>query len=134
MSRKQLILAVCFLGLSLVSKAQKAEVKIVAPKEGAQVRERLFVEGTSSIPNAAVWIVVHPIDVSDYWVQPRVSVRKNGEWAVSAYVGRAGNLDVGRQFELVAIANPKGDLKEGQVLGNWPEAEARSDIVMVIRK
>jgi hypothetical protein len=53
---------------------------------------------------------------------------------VSTYVGRPGNVDVGKQFEIMAIANPKRPLKEGELLSFWPDAESRSEPVKVTRR
>jgi hypothetical protein len=132
-------IAVVFLYILLIAKGidsqeRQTVVKIVRPTEGTTISSQSIVEGQSSNPNTTIWIIVHPLEVSDYWVQPRVSVRSNGQWAANVYVGRSGDLDAGKRFELLAVANPRTALKEGAVLADWPEAEARSEVVMVVHK
>jgi hypothetical protein len=98
------------------------------------VLERPIVEGSVSDPTAVVWVVVHPLEVSDYWVQPSVTVRNKGAWKVQVHIGRPGNLDIRKIFEMRAVANPKDKLHEGEVLSGWPGAEAISDVIEVTRK
>lgn len=81
-----------------------------------------------------VWVVIHPMEASDYWVQPSLTVKNDGTWKVMIYVGRPGRIDVGKQFEVMAVANPKVNLKEGDVLSGWPEAEWKSEVIELIRK
>ena len=108
--------------------------RVVAPADGASVPERPFVEGTASDPTATVWVVIRPMEGSDYWVQPPVTVRVTGAWKVQVYIGRPGNLDIGKHFEVKAVANPKQPLAEGYVLDAWPEAEAISQVIEVSRR
>ncbi|MGZ5462597.1 MAG: hypothetical protein ACXWLY_06540 [Thermoanaerobaculia bacterium] len=121
---------------TLVSTAGTAQVKvaITSPVHGSHAVERLIVEGTVSDPKAAVWIVVHPLEVSDYWVQPRISVRENGSWKVQINIGRTGPVDVGKLFEIRAVSNPKADVREGLVLDHWPESTSMSDVIEVTRR
>jgi len=112
----------------------RGELHIDVPKDGNQVESRLYVGGSGAAPKDTVWLIVHPEEGGAYWVQPPVAVRENGTWNVHAYIGRAGNLDVGKRFELLSIANPTTPLSEGQVLDRWPEAEARSNVVGVVRQ
>jgi hypothetical protein len=135
MSRKQLILAVCFLGLTLVSKAQEGEVKITSPSDGVSVPRRLLVEGsiTNGKDKDQVWVIIHPIETSEYWVQPKISIRGKGNWSGYEYIGEAGKKDVGKHFEIRAVVNPEGSLTEGQKLADWPTAKLKSDVIMVTR-
>ena len=114
--------------------APKAKLRITAPVDKAQVPERPLVEGRVADPNAKVWVIVHPMEVSDYWIQPSVSVNKNGAWQVIIYIGRPGSIDVGKHFEIMAFANPKVKLSEGTILGGWPEAQWKSEVITVTRK
>ncbi|MBM3300856.1 MAG: hypothetical protein FJY85_12990 [Deltaproteobacteria bacterium] len=109
-------------------------MSILEPVDGQSVVERQYVSGKTTDSSAEVWVIIHPMEVSDYWVQPRTSVRDDGTWKVSAYVGRPGGIDVGRLFEIRAVANPKQDLREGQVLSYWPEAQWKSKVIEVKRK
>jgi len=104
-------------------------IELTDPVDGAEVPERPIISGKVSDPKATVWVVVHPMEVSDRWVQPAVTVRRDGTWKVQVYIGRPGNLDVGKSFVVRAIANPKMDLREGMVIPNWPESAAQSDVV-----
>jgi hypothetical protein len=112
----------------------KLEIIISTPVYGSHVIERPYVAGTVTDPNASLWVVVHPMDVSDYWVQPAVTVRRDGSWKVQIYIGRSGNVDVGKRFEIRAVANPKVRLREGLVLPGWPQAGVISDVVEVERR
>jgi hypothetical protein len=109
-----------------------SKITITAPCDRAQVAYRDFVEGTVSDPNTRVWVVIHPQEVGDYWVQPSVTVRNNGKWRVLVYFGEPEHS--GKPYEVVAIANPREPLKEGQLFKSWPEAQWRSDPVYVVRK
>ncbi len=117
-----------------VAGGQQLNIRITAPSDNTAVPERPFVEGKVMDPSAAVWVVVHPMAVSDYWVQQRITVRADGMWRVMIFVGRPGSIDVGNHFEIMAVANPKMRLKEGDILKEWPEAQAKSQVIEVIRK
>jgi hypothetical protein len=77
---------------------------------------------------------VHPMAVADYWVQQQITVRGDGTWRVIIHIGRPGTIDVGKYFEIMAVANPKIKLKEGNILKEWPAAQAKSQVIEVIRK
>jgi len=109
-------------------------VKITEPSEGAKVSGRQTVKGRVQKGYDDVWVIVHPIDTSSYWVQPSISAKKDGKWSITAYFGRSGNIDVGKSFEIMAILNPQKKLKEGEYFDKWPVAESRSDIVTVVRQ
>jgi hypothetical protein len=74
------------------------------------------------------------MEVSDYWVQPQLTFHQYGAWRVGAYIGRPGSVDAGKHYEIMAIANPKRPLKEGDVLRFWPDAESKSEAIEVVRK
>lgn len=109
-------------------------IRITSPTDQSYVAWRPTVQGTVSDPNATVWVVVHPVNTGGYWVQPSVGVGGDAKWRVQVYVGRAPDADVDVHFEIMAVAQPKANLKEGDVLGAWPTAEAKSQIIDVIRK
>ena len=113
---------------------QQGGIRITAPVDGAQVPERPLVEGTIADSNAEVWVIVHPMEVSDYWVQPSPTVKEDGTWRVKIYIGGPGNVDVGKQFEIMAVANPEVRLKEGDVLSRWPKAKWKSQVIQATRK
>ena len=109
-------------------------LRITTPVENDALGELPFVEGTVSDPNAKVWVIVHPMEVSDYWVQPPVTVKDGGKWKVQIHIGRPGAADIGKHFEIMAIANPTADLKSGDKLKAWPSAKWKSQVVEVVRK
>src|SRR5262249_6101098 len=113
---------------------QALQIVVTAPPPDSQVPERPIVEGTVTNPNAKVWVIVHPLEVSDYWVQPAVTVREDGHWRVQVVIGRPGQVDVGKYFEICAVANPKVTLQEGQVLTGWPDTQATSNLIDVRRR
>jgi hypothetical protein len=115
-------------------KATGTELTIKAPADGSMTSWRVSVEGSSADPGATVWLVVHPMDVSAYWIQAAVNVKKDGRWNGSVYIGRTGGLDMGKEFEILALANPTEEVKEGAVLGRWPKAQWYSDVVTVVRE
>lgn len=109
-------------------------IRITDPKEGALVPWRPYVKGTVTDPEAEVWVIVHPMEVSDYWVQPSVNVKEGGTWKVCVFIGEPGDAHVGKLFEILAVANPNEELFEGKVLKGWPDAQSKSQIVEVTRK
>lgn len=116
-----------------VHDVRSSEICLTVPLDRAKVTGRPLVEGYVADVAAEVWVVVHPMEVSDYWVQPPVTVRQDGSWGVQIYIGRPGMIDVGKHFEVMAFANPYVQLWEGLVLSYWPEAEWKSDIVRIVR-
>ncbi len=108
-------------------------LQILRPVDG-EVDWRPTVEGRVTNPNAAVYVIVHPVGLSSYWVQPPVIVRRDGSWRVGVYAGRAGDIDIGKEFEIMAVAYPKDRLSEGQTFSAWPQAKWRSEVVTVVRK
>lgn len=81
-----------------------------------------------------VWVVVHPAGSEEFWVQPEVEVDFDGGWSVRAHVGREGDADRGVRFEVVAVVGPEDALTPGQVLDGWPEAQAASEVLVVVRE
>ena len=117
---------------AVTASAEDLKITITDPTEGSKVVHREYVKGTVSDSHADVWVVIHPVETSDFWIQLPVTVKNNGTWKVKAYFGRAGK-DIGKEFEIRAFANPVSALQEGKS-SNWPSSEARSDVIDVIRK
>jgi len=105
-------------------------LSITAPEDGASVPEKPLVRGIVADAAANVWVVVHPMEVPDYWVQPRVTVSGDGRWTVQVHIGRPGTEDVGRYFEVMAVAQ----LDEGKVLPDWPGAQWKSRVLLWTRR
>jgi hypothetical protein len=129
-----LVILFYFSSVLYLAAAQNVNIVIKSPSEGASVPKRPIVEGVVKDKNAQVWVIIHPMETADYWVQPRFTVRNQGLWKVQVYIGRPGIIDVGKHFEIMAVANPRQMLREGKVLGSWPEAQSQSEIIEVVRK
>lgn len=125
--------AIVFFGVFCFSNSLHAvDITISVPVQGSLVDQRQDISGSVSDPAANVFVVVHPVTVSEFWIQPPVTVRNSGEWKVKAHFGRQG-MDQGAEFEIRAFANPSAQLQEGKY-STWPAAAARSDVVEVKRK
>jgi len=108
-------------------------LSILEPVDGGSVHARHLVQGVVRNRGALVWLIVHPVGTGAFWVQPKVNVEWTGRWSLEAYFGRGSGIDVGKRFEVMAVAYPAQTLREGQVLGTWPEAVWSSGVVSVIR-
>ena len=109
-------------------------LQISLPQNNSQVTEREYVKGKASDPTSKVWVIVHPIETGAYWIQPSIIVNEDGSWSTMVYFGRSGMKDVGKRFEIIAIANPKSVLHEANILERWPDAQWKSKVIEVIRK
>jgi hypothetical protein len=109
------------------------KVRITGPVDETAVAERAFIEGTVADAGMRVWVIVHPTEAGDYWVQQAASVRDDGTWKVQAHLGEPGTKS-GTHFEVRAVANPKAQLSEGKVLDRWPESQWMSQIIEVTRQ
>jgi hypothetical protein len=108
--------------------------RITAPCDGAKVDPLDFVEGTVSDPNAKVWVIVHPMEIEEYFVQQGVGIREGGKWRVQCHFGEVTAAHKDKHFEIMAVANPKVNLTTGQKLKSWPEAQWKSQVIEVVRK
>ena len=107
-----------------------AQMTIESPKNGDTVRCRTVVKGTAPA-GQPVWLVIHPLTGDDYFIQPSVKISGRNEWTVTPYFGR--REDGGVEFEMQAVSGPSAQLKEGDVLGDWPKGSASSPTVHVKR-
>ncbi len=131
--RKVIILmAIQFLCLAPIQRAFCANLTIDTPADGASVSWRPIVKGTVD-GASTVWVIVHALEKSEYWVQPKVTARKSGQWQIKAYVGNSTPTANIRDFEIKAIANPTETIAEGQVLEVWPVGQLNSKVIKVIR-
>ena len=112
--------------------AQNLTIELITPKDGVKVSQQQYVKGKVSDPSATVIVVVHPTGTSGFWVQSPVTVKNSGVWKVKAFFGRAGK-DRGVEFEVRAFAGPTSSMAEGKQ-GNWPDAQAQSDVIDVVRQ
>ncbi len=114
--------------------AQELSIAITSPSDKDDVPWRPAVEGKVSDPKAKVWVIIRPLSVSGFWVQPKASVNRDGTWRVQVYIGRQGPYDTGQLLEVLAVAYPHRNLKEGDILKDWPAARAQSHLILVKRK
>lgn len=113
-------------------------LRITSPVDGARVDDSILVEGTIAEGAATtVWVIVNPIEepvnLAYYWTGASAPVR-GGTWSATAVLGRPGPIDAHKRFEIMVVARPTVALSEGLVLGAWPDAEWRSQVVGVIRR
>lgn len=128
-----LVLTALTLSASGVSGSDAALV-LSSPANGARVPWRACLEG-SLVGSMGVPVpVVHPLESSDYYVQPAVSIFEGGRrFKVMAFFGENGRAHLGKRFEVMVLQRPKRPLREGQLLSYWPEADLRSEVVEVVR-
>lgn len=108
-------------------------IEITWPASGAKVLWNFVIHGTVRGPKDAVWVIVNPYRVGQFWVQPPAVVRDNGAWTCEIFVGVGGPFNRGIEFDIHAIANPQRQLARGVVLSHLPDAEAVSPTVRVVR-
>jgi hypothetical protein len=113
-------------------------ITISSPTEGDQVSLRHIVEGTSAGvygSNLKIYVLVYPIEVGRWWVQPDVNILPNGNWDTNVYFGDPANpsKDIGKKFRISVIATSV-KLKEGEQLENIPDNAYRVDIKEVVRR
>lgn len=109
-------------------------IRILEPREGEAVEAAHMIRGRISDRAGRVWVVIHPLDTSSYWVQRRVSVGSGGDWEMMGFFGRLGSEDSGRSFEVLAVVDPVVPLGEGTILARWPPSRLVSQAVVVRRK
>ena len=131
--RKVIILLLLHIALFIPMESVFAkDITLTTPKDGANVEWRTLVQGTASgVKN--VWVIVHSLETSEYWVQPKAMVTKKGNWKVKVYIGNVNDSDNSRDFEIRAIANPYEKITVGQIYGIWPAGELNSDVVRVVK-
>jgi hypothetical protein len=130
-------LLVWFLPVSLELEGRGPALRIVAPANGSVAAMRVDVvvatEGQESDRSDLV-VLVHPLATPDYWVQPKGSWAKKGKWKTLVHLGRPGDIDVGKEYEIAAFVGLLSPLAEGDVLKDWPTARARSETVRLKRR
>lgn len=114
--------------------AQRPEVRIETPKQGAVVDARQPVTGIVGDKSAQVWVIIHPRATPDYWVQPEVAVdRETGTWRTLGCFGEEGQHH-GARYDMAAVVNPSFQLRGGMVLSGWPRCQAMSPVILVTRQ
>jgi len=132
MLRSATLIFLVLLALSSPAFSGQIELKLrLLP--GETVPARMMIEGYISVSGPTVWVIVHPMETSEYWVQPAVTIQGN-RLSAMVYIGRPGEVDMGKRFEIMAVADPQQNLREGFILDAWPKGLARSEIIMVVRQ
>ncbi len=107
----------------------RAQVTLTAPKE---VCQRELVSGVVK-GGQSVFVVIHPLAVSTYYVQDRASVER-GNWQLLANFGEPGR-NIGELFELRAYVSPAQNAPApGSELPDWPKVAPVSNQLTVKRK
>jgi len=52
-----------------VASAGELNITITEPIDGSKVAVRNYVKGTVSNSNSEVWVVIHPAEISEFWIQ-----------------------------------------------------------------
>ena len=107
---------------------------IISPANRSKVPNRATVSVRSPADVVKVWVVVHPVETGDYWVQPEVMKTGPNTWKVEAYFGRPGTIDGNRKYEIIAVGDPDKGLKEGDVFKAWPNGWWQSQVIGVVRR
>lgn len=135
------VLAVVAWSLLANTRITPITIRIVDPVEGGSVTLQYLVKGTVSDPDARVHVIVHPLRVSEMWVQQSPLVDGDGNWQASCVSGTE-SLGLGERYEIVALATNENflvtwavgnQLSEGDKLTNLPRKSNRSNLVTVTR-
>ena len=108
----------------------RRKIRIHHPSQGG-VQHIEIVRGSIGFPIEKVWVLVRPLNSSNYWVQPPSVVLHDGKWSVMAYFGNT--YDRGVQFEVIALTDNTGSLKEGMILRSIPQGCRLSEAIHVWR-
>src|SRR4051812_11889047 len=82
----------------------QGSLTILKPNQGERVNEIGVVEGKTSKVDWPVFVLVHPMETREWWVQPLPSpTNRDGSWRASTYFGTPD--DKGKRFELIAITD-----------------------------
>ncbi|HET6456221.1 MAG TPA: hypothetical protein VFI02_17585 [Armatimonadota bacterium] len=106
----------------------RPSVMITDPAGESVVGSDVIIKGTASDMDAEIWVIVHPMRTRGYWVQSKTAVSEDHTWAELACFGAPDD------FQITAVADPVEVLEAGQEMDHWPEAKAKSPIVMVVRE
>lgn len=108
------------------------QVVITSPTTNTTVEMVDQIRGYVSDPTAKVWLVIHPLQSSDCWIQQAVIVEADGSWASMARFGENNSAHRGLPYEIRALANPIQTLSKGRT-ACWPSAKAVSRALYVRR-
>ena len=117
------------------------KISITDPREGSSVTLPYLAKGTVSDTDAKVHVIVHPLSVSEMWVQQSPIVDAQGNWQSTVFFG-TDTLGIGERYEVIALATNDNflvtwatgnSLSEGQKMTSLPHKSNRSNLVTVTR-
>ena len=103
---------------------------ITSPCPESKVKALHLVKGTVSDPDVKeVWVVIHPMESADYWIQQRATVQDH-KWEVICHFGEP-EQHVGKRYEFIAVAMPEGVPMASGIFKdpNWPKAKYSSQLI-----
>ena len=116
------------------TQAQQQNISIVSYKNGDNILCHVKIMIKTNAPSSSnIYLLVHPIAVNNWWVQPQFTYDSNGYWHCYAYFGECGK-NIGEKFEMIALVNPTQTLVLGQKPTTIPASQKQSSIVEVIRQ
>lgn len=134
-------LLTAILSTALLHAACAAEniLRITSPEEGAEVGTSSEVSGTVSDPKdvSEIWVVCHLVGSNEFWVQCQATVSSDDpSWKGNNHPGgsvrfASDGTAIGREFEIIAVADPEEILTRGQLLDGCPKARLTSVPVKV---
>ncbi len=120
--------------LTAAAVSQQPVVTIDVPRDRAEVPWRACLSGVTTDENAKLIAVIHPMEISSYFVQPSITHLEHGRFELLLYVGEGSpGLHAGKRFEIRVFSSPDEPLREGMVLPDWPSAQSASPVVRVVR-
>lgn len=136
---KFLLLAVLSTAALTTACAGEPELVITSPKAGAEVGTSSQVSGTINDSVSEIWVICRMVGTSDFWVQcPATVSPEDKTWKGADLVGGSVRFAtegdaIGREFELIAVADPVEILTRGQLLKACPNARLTSEPVKVTK-
>lgn len=84
-----------------------------------------------------MWIVVHPQDNIGWYPQVGRVVPFDGKWNAPAWIGKEGNVDIGKVYDIVVVLVSKDSdqyylnyINEGSKTGNYPGIALPTDAIV----
>jgi hypothetical protein len=107
---------------------KEMKVEITDPIEGQKVKNDITVRGTIEgelTADSYLWLLVGLDAESLWWPQGGGSITPiNGEWSKKALIGGGPDLDIDKEFQIVAILV---DEKANRDLNDWVERGKRTN-------
>lgn len=139
MKSLQLFIAIGSFSLMLTAsktQAQQTDVSIVKYHDGDTIKchSRIDIKTATSLSRTShIYLLVHPLAVTDWWVQPRFIYDAPGKWHCTAQIGQSPNQNNGQEFELIVLVNPNPDLLPVKQLQNLPTSPSQSTSITLVK-